>query len=499
VLQAAALVAGAGGLSGLLFNDASPAEAAAPVRAWPAFSVKNVGGKSANGLYDDQSIQRCVNAASLGSGGTIVIDVPVILGIGSVAVVMPGKGAYAIVGSAAASSIYAVNDGYPPGTPVPGIQVTAAIGGQPNGIARGLQCIFDCSAASKFTTGEFTIAFDSLMVYKLNGPVTCLAYTTGECLTFGCTRCAFQNAAICFLGPSGAAQTYRLTVKDCNGAGAFGIWFPYGGPFGGEISGNVWSEAPDGQLPSGCLGSFIHAATFPSYLVHDNFLFGQSSDGTLNRAWIYMAGIGQTSDGFIHHNVFYGASARCIYYKNDYPHAIPDPTGGLHIDHNQFVAWNLSNVGGGSAVMIDASAATTPDQLIIIGPNTFQGGYFNLGVNHSARGIEIVQNPDSANVIFDREQVMRDVTAAPYRINGVDYGAAGTTFRFNGPLVAPAYVSGTALTNPFGFDCIVDVTGTSAVAIDGTSQGSQTGQFVLPRGASITPTGASGSWSWRIA
>ena len=70
-----------------------------------------------------------------------------------------------------------------------------------------------------------------------------------------------------------------------------------------------------------------------------------------------------------------------------------------------------------------------------------------------------------------------------------------------GPQTAPAIpASGTALTNPFPFDCTVYVNGgtVTAVAISGTDTGQITGAFSLPAGETITLTYSvvPTSWTW---
>jgi hypothetical protein len=65
-----------------------------------------------------------------------------------------------------------------------------------------------------------------------------------------------------------------------------------------------------------------------------------------------------------------------------------------------------------------------------------------------------------------------------------------------GALTAPTYTSGTATTNTFPVRCRVFVAGSTAVAVNGTATGLATGTFELVPGETITPTGASGSWTW---
>lgn len=69
-----------------------------------------------------------------------------------------------------------------------------------------------------------------------------------------------------------------------------------------------------------------------------------------------------------------------------------------------------------------------------------------------------------------------------------------------GTLVAPSLpASANALTNPFGRDCEVVITGgtVSAVAIDGTTTGLTSGTFVLPAEKLIKVTySVAPTWKW---
>jgi len=95
---------------------------------------------------------------------------------------------------------------------------------------------------------------------------------------------------------------------------------------------------------------------------------------------------------------------------------------------------------------------------------------------------------------------MRNIAIAPYRINGDNYGASGTSHRFQATLTAPPVpASNKPLTNPFGFDATIYVAhGTvTSIAINGTSTGITSGMFRLPRDATITLTyKAQPTWTW---
>jgi hypothetical protein len=366
--------------------------------------------------------------------------------------------------------------------------------------ATGLQYLFDGSQA---VDREFTLRCDDVMFLALNSVSQTVFWLSNSTENFECNACRFQNMGIVRVA-GGAGQITRMNIRGNTGGGGPGaIWFDYGAPFGGDISGNVWGE---GSLGIGQHGSFIQTAGYWTFMVHHNFLFGQVSPSPV-RAWIWADGINQTNDGFIDHNCFYGAASRCIYWRDDAgPGLSRYLTGGLVIDSNQFVGWNTCNVPGdnGSAVVIDHSSAAQPiEQIVTIGRNTWVGGKMLDDNNYSKRGLEIVDNPDMANVIFDREQNMRYITVAPYRINGVDYGSPGQSHCFQAVLTAPAIpASGRPFANPFGFDCTVYVSGRNLndVAIDGVSTGLKAGMYSLPTCATITLTYSSPpSWKWFAA
>jgi hypothetical protein len=472
------------------------------------YSVKNDGGLSANGTYDDQSVQRCVNAAAANYGGTIVVDVPVIFGSGSVAVKMPAKGAYAIVGAGQTASFLSVNDGYPPGEPVPSIQVTASIGGQPSQlIGTGTTCIFDCTAADP---GLMTVRIDNLLMYGLG------SWPFAACITNNVWMFDFdwnttaQVGGVACVYAGGGQQTQRLNMLHNLISNHMLVWCPSTASFGGDISGNVVNEPGDLFIPSGIsgvVGSIIHTENFPTWMIHDNFFFSQQLSSSKQRATICYQNLNQTQDGSIHHNVFYGAGGMCIYYKDDFtPGDTSFLTGGLVIDGNEFVGWNMCNIStgpgaNGSALVIDTSSGSPADQLVLIGKNIWQGGRLTDAVhNYSKRCIEVVQGPDTAHVVFDVQQVMRYVTVAGWRINGVDYVTSFPSHRFRAALAAPTVpATSVALTNPFGFDCTVYVSGRNLndVAIDGVATGLKSGMFRVPRCATITLTYSSPpTWKW---
>jgi hypothetical protein len=103
-------------------------------------------------------------------------------------------------------------------------------------------------------------------------------------------------------------------------------------------------------------------------------------------------------------------------------------------------------------------------------------------------------------VIFDREQKMHYVGVAPYRINGVDDGAPGSSHGFHAVLIPPPIPSsGQPLNSPFGFDCSVYVSGRNVndVAVDGVSTGLKSGMFSVPRCPTITLAYSSvPTWKW---
>jgi hypothetical protein len=110
--------------------------------------------------------------------------------------------------------------------------------------------------------------------------------------------------------------------------------------------------------------------------------------------------------------------------------------------------------------------------------------------------LEIVQNPDTANVVFDRENLMRGITTAGYRIATTDYVTTFPAHRFQGSLGTMALGTSTnAKTNPYGFDVVLYMTGGTLSAdyqINGQSINHHTNPCTirLPRDATITWTGS---------
>ncbi len=101
------------------------------------------------------------------------------------------------------------------------------------------------------------------------------------------------------------------------------------------------------------------------------------------------------------------------------------------------------------------------------------------------------------NVYLDRSNYAVGNSVANYKSGSYEV----TSSRFSmGPQTAPAVpASGTALTNPFPFDCTVYVNGGTVTAVDvgGTATGQIAGAFPVPAGETITLTySAAPTWTW---
>lgn len=135
------------------------------------------------------------------------------------------------------------------------------------------------------------------------------------------------------------------------------------------------------------------------------------------------------------------------------------------------------------------------------------GGGFGLGLRLSGPHNRIIGASFYANNSVDIQELAgADFTRAIGNDlqSGTGVAIVGThsVFRDNagynpvGHLAAPTYTSASAATNTFGVPVRVFVTGSTAVAINGTATGLASGSFELQPGETITPTGAGGSWQW---
>jgi hypothetical protein len=461
------------------------------------YSVTDYGAIGDGQANDTAAVQAAVHAASVVGGGTIVWPAGCLTNI-QAAITLPSTGNFEFVGAGEAASIYTVNDGFPHRRRTNGILITKAIGKQPApiGASDRWDFVFDCSAAygAGGGQGELTVAFTRLMVYNRGTPrPVALALLTNDCYIADFTDCFCAQVALAYLTGRGGAQTYRITIRGCLGDGPM-FWADGTAPFLGEVSGNEWYGTGDENNPLPH-GHIIEQNTYWTWFVHDN-VFQSGATIAAPRADVFIADISQTCLGSIHDNAFYGSPGGCIYWQDNLTWNIANETGGLIIHDNEFTDWNKSDRGdiGAAAVYIDHSKGAPADQLITIGKNNWIGG------RHSHFGLVIADNPDDAAVIFDREQNMRGVQTAPYRIAAVNHGRPGASHRFQGSLTAPPIpTTTTALTNPFGFDTTIYLTGgtVSEVAINATATGLTAGMFRLPRGATITVVySAPPTWAW---
>jgi hypothetical protein len=468
------------------------------------YSLANYGAVGDGQANDTAAVQAAVNAAAAAGGGTIFWPPGCLTNIQS-SITLPPNGNYRFMGAGAPSNFYAANDGYPPGEHTTGVIVTGDVTGCPpqvTGLGPNVRCIFDATRASP--AGTLNVEIDNLLLYNTTGD--CVFAYAGGGNTYVLSIhdvVSAQFALAATLGGVGYGQTYLASIAHCCGNGL--MLLSQNNPFIGEISGCTWYSLGDRASNPAPIGEAIDIAIFNTWFIHHNVLQAEAPGGaTVNpRAMIAIHDISQTELGSIDHNAIYGAFGGCVYYQDHNSTGPTNPTGGLTIDANEFCDWNQAAKAGvnssTAAVMIDHSSAAKPQQMVTIGKNNWNGQSYD-GAQNSLYGLVIVDSPDSASVVFDREQNMRNVAVAPYRINGVNYGPPGTSHRFRANLTAPPIpASNKPLINPFGFDTSVYVAhGTvTGIAIDGISTGLVSGLFRVPRDTTITLTyKAAPIWTW---
>jgi hypothetical protein len=462
-------------------------------------------GAIGDGLTDDTAaVQAAVNAARAAGGGTILWPPGCLTNIQR-AITVPKSGSYRFTGAGAPAGSLAVEYGYPPGLPATGIIVTGNLAGCPpalTGMGANVGCIFDATAADP--PGTLNLEIDNLLLHNRTG-ARIFAYAGGGntyvLSIHDIVSAQFGLAAT--LGGVGTGQTYLISLQHCLGNGL--MLLSGNNPFIGEIAGCTWYSLGDGGSNPAPIGEVIDITIFNTWFIHHNVLQAEAPGGsTANpRAMIALHAIVQTELGAIDHNAIYGAFGGCIYYQNDAHVGNTNPTGGLTIDANEFCNWNQAAKTGvnlsTAAVTIDHCAAAAPEQMVTIGKNNWNGQSYD-GAAHALYGLVVVDHPDTASVVFETDQNMRNIAIAPYRINGVNYGPAGSSHRFQATLHAPPIpATTTALRNPFGFDASVYIAhgSVSAVAINGTTTGLINGLFRVPRDAAITLTYKTPpTWTW---
>jgi hypothetical protein len=482
------------------------ASAAAVPYVGPLFySVTDYGAVGDGQTNDTAAVQAALNAAGAAGGGTIVWPPGCLTNIQS-CITLPSYGSYRFTGAGAASNFYSINDGYAPGQHATGIVVTGDITGCPSQVTNlgsNARCIFDATAASPART--LNVEIDNLLFDNRLGSACVFAYAGGGntyvLSIHDIVSSGFALAAT--LAGVGTGQTYLTSIQHCLGSGL--MLLSQNNPFIGEIAGCTWYSLGDGVSNPASIGEVIDISIFNTWFIHHNVLQAEAPGRSTAspRALIAIHSISQTELGCIDHNAIYGAFGGCVYYQDSNSVGSNNPTGGLTIDANEFCNWNQAGYTGVNpstcALMIDHSMAAVPQQMVTIGKNNWNGQSYN-GTQHALYGLVIVDSPDRASVIFDREQNMRNIVVAPYRINNRNYGRAGVSHRFRATLTAPRIAaSNKPLTNPFGFDTTIYVAhGTvSAIAIDGTTTGLTSGMFRLPRDATITLTyTAAPTWTW---
>jgi hypothetical protein len=484
---------------------AAAAAATVPYVGPTVYSLADYGAVGDGLANDTAAVQAAVNAAAQAGGGTVFWPPGCLTNIQS-SITLPPHGNYRFMGAGAPSNFYAVNDGYPPGEHATGIIVTGDISGCPSQVTSlgpNVRCIFDATNARP--AGTLNVEIDNLLLYNDVGTSCIFAYAGGG-NTYVLSIHDIVSSAVAMaatLVGVGGGQTYLVSIEHCVGSGL--MLLAQNNPFIGEVAGCTWYSLGDGASNPAPIGEVIDITVFNTWFIHHNVLQGEAPGrSTANpRAMIAIHGISQTELGAIDHNAIYGAFGGCVYYQDHNASGPNNPTGGLSIDANEFCDWNQAAKTGvnasTAAVTIDHSNATTPQQMVIVGKNNWNGQSYD-GAKNALYGLVIVDNPDLADVVFDHEQIMREIVVAPYRINGVNYGPAGSSHRFQANLTAPPIpASNKPLTNPFGFDTSVYIAhGTvTAVAIDGITTGLTNGLFRVPRDATIALNyKAPPTWIW---
>ena len=163
------------------------------------------------------------------------------------------------------------------------------------------------------------------------------------------------------------------------------------------------------------------------------------------------------------------------------------PIGSAINDNGGSGSTITANICDGVASEGFLYAFSTTGTLQTIAANSVQGGCYDAINDTGTKNSFLGNNLDPYNIV-----VARSSTSCVLKDN--------RNYNPTGPQTAPAIpASGTALANPFPFDCTVYVTvGTvTAIAVGGTATGLTSGSVVVPAGETITLTyTVAPTWVW---
>jgi hypothetical protein len=199
-----------------------------------------------------------------------------------------------------------------------------------------------------------------------------------------------------------------------------------------------------------------------------------------------------------------GASTPCISVGATSGATVEDITFiGCNFSGTQ-VALSVAGNGTSSSVVTDIAAYNcqfyeSPIGIAVNGcanltlQNCSVGSPYSGG---SGVGIEILGSADTTGALVEGNRVDNYTTPYSFALGSGSRVSGNLGINPVGALTAPTYTSGTATPNTFPYEVRVNVSGSTAISINGAPTGLATGSFVLGPGETITPTGSGGAWTW---
>ena len=272
----------------------------------------------------------------------------------------------------------------------------------------------------------------------------------------------------------------QIMVSNCefDGNGSYNIGFQVASPYvrGCVLSGNSFTNF--GSIPNPP-GSAVLNINYAGVIVTGNHVYQNAT-----KTAISLGAESLVSNNIIEHNAFSGV---WIY-----------GTGGT-LKNNVIHSNNTSN----SATLsqrngIYIGVGVGADYLTVMGNRVYDDSatpyQYGLGGNQTLSNVRLLDNDFQENVGIYTD-FSNLLTFSNTNIIGRNLGINPT-----GPQAVPAVpASGTALANPFPFDCTVYVTGgvVTAIAVGGTATGLTSGSVFIPTGETITLTYTSApTWVW---